>query len=364
MTVRRTTLVAVASVAVGITLFAAPLTASAATTADRGNGNSSHESGDSNQGESHDHEQSDRQAGFSIGLWGDQPYSDAGLAALPKVIASINAQPLAFTIFDGDIKSGSSPCVDAQYDQAASTFAQISWPSVYTPGDNEWTDCDRKKAGYWDPNERLAKIRTMFFATERSLGATTIELERQNAQFPENARWSKGGVTFITINTPGTDNNYPQVDGSGAPIDADGAKTADSGKPQNGDLAEYTARNAANLAWLEAGFRDAQRRGSKGIMIVQQADMWATNGDVITHYADEKAKLAQLVASTKRPVVLVNGDSHGYLLDNPLLDGNGAQLPNFQRLITDGETAFGWTKVDINANNKQVFTFTRQVVAP
>ena len=362
MTPRRTTLVAVATMAVGITLLAAPLSASATTAADRGNGNESESS--KSHGESQNHEQSDRQTGFSIGLWGDQPYGDAGLAALPKVIASINAQPLAFTVFDGDIKSGSSPCVDEQYSQAASTFAQISWPTVYTPGDNEWTDCDRKKAGYMDPNERLAKIRTMFFTTERSLGATTIELERQSAQFPENARWSKGGITFITVNTPGTDNNYPQVDGSGDPIDADGVKTSVSGKPQNGNLDEYTARNAANLAWLEAGFRDAQRRGSKGIMIVQQADMWATNGDIITHYADEKSKLAQLVAGTKRPVVLVNGDSHGYLLDNPLLDGNGAQLPNFQRLITDGETNFGWTKVDINANDKQVFTFTRQVVAP
>ena len=36
-------------------------------------------------------------------------------------------------------------------------------PLVHTPGDNEWTDCYRKKAGEFDPLERLAKVRAMFF---------------------------------------------------------------------------------------------------------------------------------------------------------------------------------------------------------
>jgi hypothetical protein len=336
--IRRTTLAACIGIAVGASILAttAPAAAGAPT---------------------------DRHSGYTIGLWGDMPYGDAGLAALPATIADINKQELKFTIFDGDIKSGSSLCSDGQYAQAAATFAQIKWATVYTPGDNEWTDCDRKKAGYYDPNDRLALIRSTFFGTSKSLGRDPMDIEQQSAQFPENARWSHDGVTFITIDVPGTDNNFPQTDAAGAPIDADGAPVSVSGKPQNGNFAEYTARNAANLAWLEAGFRYAQTHGSKGIMIVQQADMWST-ADPIAHYADEKATLARLVAATKCPVVLVNGDSHLFAVDRPLTDAGGALLTNFQRVTTDGDVNHGWTKVDIAPNASTVFTFTRQVVTP
>jgi hypothetical protein len=347
---RRTTLLA----AIGITAWASILVSQAtaiavAAPADRGNGS--------------DNGQSERRPGYSIGLWGDMPYGDAGLAALPAVIADINKQDLAFTIFDGDIKSGSSLCADAQYTQAKTTFSSIKWATIYTPGDNEWTDCDRRKAGYYDPNERLALIRSTFFATGKSQGQDPLDVEQQSTQFPENARWFHDGVAYITIDVPGTDNNYPQVDASGAPIDADGALTSGSGKPQNGNLDEYTARNAANLAWLESGFRYAQTRGAKGIMIVQQADMWSPT-DPTAHYADEKAKLAQLVASTKSSVVLVNGDTHLFAVDNPLTDATGATLPNFQRVTTDGEVNHGWTKVDVSPHAPTVFTFTRQVTTP
>jgi len=349
--------------AIGITAWASILlsqVSAVAAPADNGSNNGS----TADKGHSLERGQTERQAGYSIGLWGDQPYGDAGLAALPTVIADINKQELKFTIFDGDIKSGSSLCADTQYTQATATFSSIKWATVYTPGDNEWTDCDRKKAGLYDPNERLALIRNTFFATGKSQGQDPMDVDHQSAQFPENARWFHDGVAFITVNVPGTDNNYPQVDSTGAAVDADGVPlSATNTRPQNGDLAEYTARNAANLAWLESGFRYAQTRGAKGIMIVQQADMWST-ADPTAHYADEKAKLARLVAGTKRPVVLVNGDSHAFSVDNPLTDAAGATVGNFQRVTTDGDVNHGWTKVDITPNAPTVFTFTRQVTTP
>jgi len=343
---RRTATVAAIGIVTWASIVVSQLTA-AAVPADRGDGG----------------RPSERDGGYSIGLWGDQPYGDAGLAALPAVIADINKQELKFTIFDGDIKSGSSLCSDAQYTQAKATFSAIKWATIYTPGDNEWTDCDRKKAGFFDPNERLALIRNTFFATDKSQGQDALDVERQSAQFPENVRWNHDGVVFITVNVPGTDNNYPQFNAGGAPIDADGALTSVSGRPQNGDLAEYTARNDANLAWLESGFRYAQARHAKGIMIVQQADMWSPT-DPTVHYADEKVLLAHLVAGASQSVVLVNGDTHVFSIDNPLTDGSGAPVPNFQRVTTDGDVNHGWTKVNVTPNASTVFTFTRQVTAP
>ena len=34
---------------------------------------------------------------------------------------------------------------------------------VLTPGDNEWTDCHRVAAGEYQPLERLAKLREVFY---------------------------------------------------------------------------------------------------------------------------------------------------------------------------------------------------------
>jgi hypothetical protein len=275
------------------------------------------------------------------------------------VINDINKQELEFTVFDGDIKAGSNaPCDQAQYDQAQAMFSVVKWATIYTPGDNEWTDCDRQSNGLYAPNERLALIRTMFFSDSKSQGQDRLDVTRQSAQFPENARWEHDGVTYITVNTPGSDNNYPQTDAAGQPIDADKKLTSVSGRPQNGDLAEYTARNAANLAWLDAGFAFAKSRGSKGIMVVQQADMFpsATNTDTITHYADEVAKLTSLTAAFNGQVALVNGDSHVFTVDNPL------GLQNFTRVVTPGEVHNHWVRADVNAKDPKVFTFTQQLV--
>ncbi len=355
MRIRRTALVAASIVAVSASVLALPL--SGASASDRGHGDGGQDQ--SSHGEQHG--QSDRHDGYSIGLWGDMPYGATGLAQLPALIADINKQELEFTVFDGDIKNGSSRCDQLQYDQARSTFSQIVWATVYTPGDNEWTDCDRTNNGAYDPNERLALIRSTFFADSESQGQDRMDVTRQSAAFPENARWDHDGVTFITINVPGTDNNYPVTDAGGNALDADKKLVSVTGRPQNGDLAEYTARNAANLAWLEAGFRFAKTHGSKGVMIVQQADMWAPT-DPTAHYADEKAKLAQLTAGFGRPVVLVNGDTHEYVVDQPLTDAAGAVVPNFTRVTTFGELRNHWVKADIAPNTPQVFTFTPMLV--
>src|SRR5436305_10929290 len=44
---------------------------------------------------------------YAIGLWGDLPYSAEQAAVLPKLIADMNSQDLAFTAHDGDLRQGS-----------------------------------------------------------------------------------------------------------------------------------------------------------------------------------------------------------------------------------------------------------------
>lgn len=313
---------------------------------------------------------------YQIGLFGDMPYGPYGRAQYPAVIDDINRAHLEFSVFDGDIKNGSEPCyadVDGSaaaagqpdvYKYALGYFQQLRRPVVVVPGDNEWTDCDRTRiVPHFDANGRLAYERALFYPTDRSLGRRTLPLTRQSAAYPENARWTAGPVTYITLNIPGSDNNWvePARDGT-----AEG--------PAAQAQAEYTARNAANLAWLDASFAAAKKAGSKAVMIVIQADMWdpeaALSGKLV-HYADTKAALARLSIDFGRPVALVNGDSHSFELDKPLTDAAttdaaGAEGPNViqnvTRVTTFGENQNHWVSATVDPRDPNVFTFHQRLV--
>jgi hypothetical protein len=317
---------------------------------------------------------------YEVGLFGDMPYGDYGRAKYPTLIDDMNRANLAFSVFDGDIKNGSEPCyadphtpapgsvtpekavADAThpdiYKYALSLFGRFRDPVVFVPGDNEWTDCDRpatKDGAISDSDDRLAYERTLFYPTDRSLGRRTIPQIRQSAAYPENVRWSWGPVTFIGLNIPGSDNNF-----------ADGGKNGPAAQGQ----AEYAARNAANLAWLRAGFAAAKAAHSRSVMIVIQADMWDPTATV-THFADTKAELARQSIAFDGKVVLVNGDSHSFEMDKPLTDAattNAAGLPgpnvieNFTRVTTFGEAQNHWVSATIDGNDPDVFTFHQHLV--
>jgi hypothetical protein len=290
----------------------------------------------------------DDDEGYEIGLIGDMPYGDAGRAQFPNVIADINRHHLAFTAFDGDLKNGKERCDQFQYDNAVAAYNSFRDPLVYVPGDNEWTDCDRASNGGYDPNERLALVRTMFASSPHSFGQRTVKLTRQSAAYPENVRWQRGAVTYVGLNVPGSDNNAPQFDATGKQID--------------GDAAEYTARNAANLAWLDESFAAARAAHSVAVMVVLQADMWSA-GDPTAHFADTKTELARLTIGFGGPVVLVNGDSHFLKIDKPLVDGKGTVIESFTRVQTFGSDQNHWVSATVDPRDPNVFTFHQHIVA-
>jgi hypothetical protein len=51
---------------------------------------------------------------------------------------------------------------------------------MLTPGDNDWTDCDRPSNGGFNSLERLDHERQVFFSTPFSLGAHPIRQEVQS----------------------------------------------------------------------------------------------------------------------------------------------------------------------------------------
>jgi hypothetical protein len=165
----------------------------------------------------------------------------------------VNAQRLAFTANDGDIKSGSSPCTDDVYLTFKATLNSLEAPAAFTPGDNDWTDCDR---GPFNSAERLEFERTTFFSTPFTLGQRRLRQEVQGAPYVENRRWTYGGVTYATLNVQGSCDNLCDV----AP-----------------DPAEHAARTKANIEWLHQTFAAAKARGSAAVMLIYRPTRAGTN---------------------------------------------------------------------------------------
>ncbi|MEO7402749.1 MAG: hypothetical protein ABIU95_03670, partial [Burkholderiales bacterium] len=140
-----------------------------------------------------------------FGVFGDAGYSLPEEMALERMIPEINRESLAFNVFVGDFKSGSSPCTDELFRERRTLFEKSRAPLVYIPGDNDWTDCHRAGAGGYDPVERLHKLRELFYPSRLSLGNGKLPLVSQRdmngsvcSACVEHLRWRIGTVLFTT----------------------------------------------------------------------------------------------------------------------------------------------------------------------
>lgn len=330
-----------------------------------------------------ENENEDEGEPYAIGLWGDLPYNDIqAQVGVPNLIADMNSQKLAFTVHNGDLKAGNSvsgsvtptTCDNALYTQALGFFNSLKAPAVFTPGDNDWTDCDRPANGSFNSLERLDYERQIFFSTPFTLGQRKLRQEVQTTplclgvsgavQCVENRRWSVGGVTYATLNIQGSCNNLCDT----AP-----------------DSQEYATRNAANIAWMQATFNVAKTNKSAAVMLISQGNpgwdltdgtraplrnprtLAETDGQP-DGFQDFLLALRSQVTAFTKPVAYVHGDSHYYRVDKPFLDAQGRRLENFTRVETFGNNAangtndVNWLRVTVNARSREVFSYQPQIV--
>jgi len=324
-------------------------------------------------------------AAYAIGLWGDLPYSAIQeTVGLPNLLADMNSQALAFTVDDGDLKQGNGApiCDDALYTRALGWFNSLEAPAIFTPGDNDWTDCDRPNNGSFSSLERLSHERQVLFGTPNTLGKRTFPQEVQtrsclgerpdHSRFSEpcveNRRWTYGRVTYATLNIQGSCNN----------LCGDGF-----------DVAEYNVRNPAVIAWMRETFAEAIARDSVAVMLIGQADPGFDLSDVTRTIIRNPNTLIQAPAITdpdgyfafltalrdevtafRRPVAFVHGDSHYFRVDRPLLNALGVRLENFTRVETFGDNAspvtltndVQWVKVLVDPKSREVFAYQAQIV--
>jgi hypothetical protein len=293
---------------------------------------------------------------LTMAVIGDTPYGEAQVAAFPSLVTDVNDDPkVALTLHVGDIKNGSSLCTDAYFALIRSYVDSFEDPFVLTPGDNEWTDCHRANNGGYLPLERLAKLRSVFYPEPgvtiggREKAVLTQADEPGFGEFVENQLWLQSRTAFGVFHVVGSNNDLQPWFGA-----------AETPAQTVLRLAEYQARLAATLAWLDETFEVAEKHKARAVVIAMQADTWvAANG-----FVEVVQRVADLAADFEKPVLLIQGDTHDYLVDKPLengstLHGVTTKAPNLTRVVVEGETASEWLRLKIDPRTPGIFSWER-----
>jgi len=335
----------------------------------------------------------------TLAVFGDWPYSLRLLDAAPLLIDSINSDPhVRLVLHVGDIHAGSTSggtnlganfCTGAGLTSPPATsnpdwnlgifdlFEQFKDPVVYTPGDNEWTDCHKANEGAsGDPLKELAAVRSLFFPDPGyTLGGRKKRVLTQaesfdphfpsDAQFVENVIWEESQVLFVTINLPGSNNDTLPWTGQFANPSAQAKEVAE--------------RTGADLRWLDRAFAQAEADDARAVLIGLQADMWdlaqiAPGGDGLDKYKPFVQKIADFCSRFDRPVLLINGDSHLFEADHPLADPTSATgkihgtqaVSNLSRITVQGSINHPseWLRLTINPRSPDVFSWENVVYLP
>jgi calcineurin-like phosphoesterase family protein len=306
---------------------------------------------------------------FEFALIGDQHYNAESEAQFPRLLEDIDRAEVEFVVHIGDFKPGTTvACDERLYHSRRQQFDASRHPFIYTPGDNDWTDCHEPKAGGYVPSERLAKLREIFFSGGSSLGRRKLTLRSQgdDARYPkfrENLRWKRGNVLFVTIHMVGDNNNLGRT-------------------PE--DDAEYRERDAANLAWLRESFEEAKREGLAALAVFTQANprferaypAGRVRGLGIgpapqraSGFAGFLSALEAEVLGFGKPVLFLHGDTHYFRVDKPLFrtgevspGERGRQIENFTRVEVFGFPEAHWVRIGVEPGSGAVFSFREQIV--
>lgn len=282
---------------------------------------------------------------FTFGFIGDTPYNRLDQQGLKRVMAGLDDSDLEFVLHVGDIKSRGERCSNLLLSDRLEMLDRSEHPLIYTPGDNEWTDC-----GWIDPDDpyapgtpldRLHWIRSHVYHHPESLGARHMRVEQQcqmipqlsvqdannwkQPRLPENMRWRIGSLQFCTIHMVGSNN---------AMFSTPAMREA------------WALRQQANAIWLTETAVLAKRYGARGLVIATHANMGfeAARNDGWT--ATRQAIIAT-AADFDGPVALLHGDTHIFRTDRMLLKSHG--LENFIRVECFG-SPFTWQWVTIHWN--------------
>jgi hypothetical protein len=288
---------------------------------------------------------------FAFAVLGDAPYYMWEDLRFRLVLRALDAHELRSVLHIGDIFW--RPCTEAYYRRSLDWFNGLRHPVIYTPGDNEWFDCWEPGSGRFAPQDRLARIRRIFFTNPtRSLGKRQLTLVSQGGQgsfpeFVENVRWVDEGFVFATVHLIGSTNGlkkFPE-------------------RPATEDAA-VKRRTAAAAAWVRESFAEARSLNARGVFLGFHAnpDLEGTaRSQYRAAFEPFLAALEEEAERFRKPVLAMHGDNHDYIVDRPL-SRRGQRLENFTRLQVPGSPEVGWVRVIVNPGAADPFSFEKHVV--
>jgi hypothetical protein len=265
---------------------------------------------------------------FSFLAISDMPYTaQEDYTLRQRTRPAIEASEFPFVIFMGDFKNAKLPCTAALMTRRRDQILGLHSGRVfYTPGDNDWTDCDRRQIRQrFSELNRLDLLRRLFFNKPMEL-PPEWSYARQSL-FPENMRWVYKNVLFATVHLVSTNNGRDE-------ILLDDTRLA---------LTLTDARDRANLIWLDSAFAEAARIGATAIVIATQADVTRHKYQTpcttevrqkCNAFAAISLRLRYLSAKYAKPVLLMHGDTNPYCLDKGF---GGIAAPNLWRFNSTGD---------------------------
>ena len=285
---------------------------------------------------------------ISFVAFGDAPYHTEGYPSLESLIKKVNTAEPSLIIHTGDTH-GHYTCDNATMDNLRSYMNDFKAPVLYTPGDNEWTDCKSTKVGTFEPLERLNYLRQTHFKNGKTLGSLPEKVINQNKDgYPENARLIKNNIGFITLHVVGSNNNFIQSD-----IKA---------------MKEFFARNKANLAWLNESFAELEE--ADAIVVALHADMFERidasflliksttfkfRGNPLSPFRDIGMALGKYSSKFKKPVLLLHGDSHIHEIYQPFKKSH----PYLHAIEVYGHPHLAAIEIAVRPKSKQPFQVNR-----
>ena len=295
---------------------------------------------------------------FEFALIGDYPYFPRDDAGFPNLLDDLRGDSsLAWILHVGDLHNPrATDCTEALYRSRLDLFTSLGPPFIFTPGDNDWSDC---KSEEQSGKDFLALVRTVFFPEVGQLaGAPDFSVRSQAAgeDFPEvveNVIWEREGVVFATLHM----------------IAFSGLSIFDDDREERERLVE------AGEAWLDHVFRVAQETDARGVFVALQADPWPTSGSARyfealepkhlnerSEFSGFKEKLVEHARRFRRPIVVGHGDTHLYRVDKPLHDASLETLQNVTRVEGFGSPDGHWVRVRVEPDREEVFSFRQEWV--
>jgi hypothetical protein len=243
-----------------------------------------------------------------------------------KFVKAIQAIDPSVLIHYGDFKGGGEACTDLlMQNRKAQMFSLHPYRIIYTPGDNEWTDCDRKYlTESFDELERLDFIRKLFFEDKNlDLARDIPDLSRQD-NLPENSMWTIDNLLMGTLHIVGTNNGRVNI------LKSDVNKTLD----------EVDRRDDLNRVWLKKLFEKA--KDEEGLVILFHADIYRFKGDSpactkenrlkCNPYKNIRDDIESMAFNYKKPVLVVHGDTNAYCFNQ-----QSTQIPNLWHFNGPGD---------------------------